>query len=308
MTGIIGSIVSLCVAAAAVGLVWVGCSMAYFPLTQVDLDEGRALFESRCATCHTARDQAVLSYGPNLTNIATAAATRVPDMSAEEYLLESIIRPNAYKKRGDRGVMPADIAAGLRREEVVSIVGYLMTLGGSPQPRRLAPLVNTVRFDTSQNQADVSFAAAEAGKQLFLTKGGCIQCHRLRELPGSALRAPSLLTAANHDANYLRESLVEPNKSLTPGYERWNIWLDSGKIYSGRLLRDGDESIDLLVDESGTLSVKRISKSDIEKDDDGQLMMQTTERSTMPGSMESLLSEQEIDQIVAFLLTLKASS
>ena len=48
------------------------------------------------------------AVGPNQSNIGTQAATRKPGLSAEEYIRESIVNPNALVVQGyQAGVMPA---------------------------------------------------------------------------------------------------------------------------------------------------------------------------------------------------------
>lgn len=106
------------------------------------VERGRALFEGKgaCAGCH-ARSQGDVLLGPSLAGIAEIAAerTRAADYhgsarSAEEYLRESVLEPNAYLVPGDRygagGVsfMPAHFGEALEPGEVDDLVLYLSTL------------------------------------------------------------------------------------------------------------------------------------------------------------------------------------
>ncbi len=97
--------------------------------------DGAALFASPvlgdrpgCLTCHSREPDRVL-VGPSLAGIADVAATRRPGMSAEEYLRESIVEPDAYVVEGfDPGRMPAVWAEVLTLAEVEALIDYLETL------------------------------------------------------------------------------------------------------------------------------------------------------------------------------------
>ena len=295
------------VAAAAVIVltVWLSTSVTLFPLTQVDFERGHQLFQTRCATCHAVDEHGGAAYGPNLSRIGEAAANRIPRLSAEEYLLQSIIDPNAYRPAGDQGVMPSDISAGLQPQDVLSLIGFLMTRGGQPDGRRLLALIDKVRVPPADETAAVDLAAVEAGKRLFLGKGECAKCHVLRDLPGHHLRAPSLLHAGNHDTEYLRDAIRTPNKHLSAGYGDWIVFLASGRRMTGRLMHKTDASLTLLVDANGSLKLVNLSYDDIDIDDDGTLMAFAAPQSPMPSSTPQLLTDAEVEQIVTFLKTLR---
>lgn len=223
-------------------------------------------------------------------------------MSAEEYLLQSIISPNAYRDKGEEGVMPANVSAGLSRQEVLS----LATLGGSPDRNRLVSLLGTFQVPEAEQSSDIAFAKVEAGKALYLGKGKCNDCHPLQRLAGFNLRAPSLLTAARHEEKYLVESITQPSKNVVQGYETTQVVLSSGGVVAGRLMKRGPHSIELLTDSAGRLDLLTIANSEIALDeDDGSPMVCPSGQSAMPDGFYTVLSEAEIELIVAFLKTLR---
>lgn len=66
--------------------------------------------------------------GPNMGNIAEIAATRVDDMSAEEYVYQSIVNPMAYVVEGyNAGVMPQNFAQQMTDEEIRNMVDWLLS-------------------------------------------------------------------------------------------------------------------------------------------------------------------------------------
>lgn len=100
-----------------------------------DAEEGKTLFEQTiiegqpgCVTCHS-REPGVVLVGPSLANIGNEAAQMVPDMSAEEYLRQSILEPDAYVVEGfPSGTMPKVWGDVLSEQQVDQLVAYLLTL------------------------------------------------------------------------------------------------------------------------------------------------------------------------------------
>jgi ferredoxin/mono/diheme cytochrome c family protein len=96
---------------------------------------GRRLFnETRggagvgCRICHSLQPDVKL-VGPSLAGIGARAPTRVPGLSAEDYLRQALLEPDAYVVEGYRpGQMPPDYLTRLNRDQIEDIVAYLLTL------------------------------------------------------------------------------------------------------------------------------------------------------------------------------------
>lgn len=96
-----------------------------------------ALSKATCTACHIIPDVpgAVGMVGPDLSTIGVDGATRVSDMSAEEYIHESIVDPEAYLALEcptgtcAKGLMTPAFGQMLTAEELDSVVAYLSTLG-----------------------------------------------------------------------------------------------------------------------------------------------------------------------------------
>lgn len=81
-----------------------------------------------CRICHSL-EPGVILVGPSFAGIATRAAQRVPGMSAEDYLYQSIVDPDAYVVEGfPAGQMIPDLAEILTEEQIRDLVAFLMTL------------------------------------------------------------------------------------------------------------------------------------------------------------------------------------
>lgn len=98
-------------------------------------EAGKAIFDQSvigtnagCVTCHSLVKDVTL-VGPSLAGIATKAESTVSGKSAEEYLKESIVDPNAFIREGfTASVMPQNWSEVLTDEQINQLVDYLMTL------------------------------------------------------------------------------------------------------------------------------------------------------------------------------------
>lgn len=94
-------------------------------LANADPQRGFELVKNKgCLGCH----------GENTNNLAPAysethreAANRRPPMTAEGYLYESIMYPNAFKVRDYITNMPINYADGLTPQEIGDIIAYLLS-------------------------------------------------------------------------------------------------------------------------------------------------------------------------------------
>jgi mono/diheme cytochrome c family protein len=82
-----------------------------------------------CSACHTIEGVSSGTTGPDLTHVATNAATRVPGLSAEEYILQSILEPNAFVVEGfAEGIMPPTMSETLSESQLQDVITYLLGL------------------------------------------------------------------------------------------------------------------------------------------------------------------------------------
>ncbi len=94
--------------------------------------DGEALFTSSggCAACHTIEGLTTGAVGPDLTHIGTDAGTRKPGFSAEEYIFESIRKPEVFVAEGvpraTPGLMTAVLTANLTDGQVDALVEFLL--------------------------------------------------------------------------------------------------------------------------------------------------------------------------------------
>jgi mono/diheme cytochrome c family protein len=89
----------------------------------------RVYLDKGCGGCHTVEGLSAGTVGPNQTRIGSVAETRIPGMSAEDYIHESILDPSAYVVEGyPDGVMPKNYNELLETEQISDLVAFLLSL------------------------------------------------------------------------------------------------------------------------------------------------------------------------------------
>lgn len=84
-----------------------------------------------CITCHSLEPDVVMT-GPSQSDVGARAAGRVPGLSAEEYLRQSIVDPNAHLVEGfEAGVMYQTFGDELSEQDINDLVAYMLTLTGN---------------------------------------------------------------------------------------------------------------------------------------------------------------------------------
>ncbi|MGH9672511.1 MAG: c-type cytochrome [Bryobacteraceae bacterium] len=272
---------------------WSALSLTQGPPAVFQSRLGQHLFVARCETCHGLSPGDGERYGPNLNGIGAVAGGRRPGISAEEYILESMVNPDAYRVTGTMDAMPAQAAAGLSTEQLGNLAAFLLAQGGQPDYWRLAGTLSSVRPRPAEAVRAVSLETLEGGRTLFFGKGECSRCHALRILPGSRLRAPDLIGVSRASEGDLFESIRHPSRRIVRSYEEWLIWLKGGMLLEGRLMNKTKDTLELLVEnESGQLIARTILVAEVEK-------IQKSEISPMPEN--DSLGDSEIRQIIAYL-------
>jgi mono/diheme cytochrome c family protein len=84
--------------------------------------------QAGCITCHSLNADEVI-VGPSMVGIGSRAGERVAGMSADDYIKESILNPDAYLVEDfPAGTMPQVWGDELSSEQVDQLIAYLLTL------------------------------------------------------------------------------------------------------------------------------------------------------------------------------------
>lgn len=104
------------------------------PAIAIDPDDPIALgrlefIQQGCSGCHTVENVSQAVTGPILDGLASRAGDQVEGMSAEEYIIQSILEPNAIVVEGfNEGVMPQNFGVLIPAEGLDNLMAFLLTL------------------------------------------------------------------------------------------------------------------------------------------------------------------------------------
>jgi mono/diheme cytochrome c family protein len=309
---IIGQIIKIIIAAATPVVVALAaffiCKSAHTKYTgQPGSDRyeaGRKIFETRqCGLCHSLEPSDFRNLGPSLHEIGKVGGQRKPGMTAAEYILESIVDPGAFRAPGTVGGMPEGLANGLSQEELLQLVGFLATRGASVNDDEIRNLkVPELKRTEHHCQPEFDFDKVKRGEELFSSKGQCNACHSLRAEPSFTLKAPSLLDIGSVPAADLRRAIVEPNSIRSLAYRQAVATMKNGLVLQGRLVGQSDTGISVLrTGSDGTMETVLLRFSAMATgESDSNPLWRISDISSMP-SMKGVLTDQEIDALVAFL-------
>ncbi len=193
---------------------------------------GKRLFlgdHAQCLTCHSLGEDPKARC-PNLEGAGLRAAQRKPGASAAEYLVESLYNPNAYIVPGyaRNQMTPAHKPPiALAHDEILALVVFLNSLGG----RSDEPFIQQVRKaqepwrqgllqpEAGAEEAKLPILPGDAGRgaEVF-QRLGCVGCHRVGAVGGQI--GPDLTAiGASQSAQYLLESILDPNAVLVKGFQ-----------------------------------------------------------------------------------------
>ena len=181
-------------------------------MTPEELAEtGKEIFEGKgiCSTCHSIGKSGLLRF-PDLAGIGSRAATRIPGISGLRYLTDSLYDPDGFIVDGFNPGMPVinKPPIGLTDPEILAVVAYLQTLGGT-----LTVTIDTVLPVAGSEAAQTEAAPDEAeASQDLLERFECASCHYL-DRPGQ-LKASSLYDIGSRmDKNAILASMLSDHQN-----------------------------------------------------------------------------------------------
>jgi cytochrome c oxidase cbb3-type subunit III len=129
-----------------------------------------------------------------------------------------------------------------------------------------------------------------SGQRIFFGKGRCAECHMIRGQGG--LQGPDLSNiGGERTLSEIRESILKPGQSLPNKYRGVTVVTQGGERVNGTLRNRDNFSLQIM-DREGKLRFFLISEL-------REMVLQ--ERSLMPDDIGSLLSAEEIQNLLAFL-------
>jgi putative heme-binding domain-containing protein len=137
---------------------------------------------------------------------------------------------------------------------------------------------------------------AERGRKILgdVEKSLCLKCHRVGDR-GERI-GPELTGVGGRFARItIVESILEPGRSIAPGFESTTLALTDGRVLSGVRAAETERTL-TLADQDGRLHA--IPKSEIDA-------QSRRPQSTMPDGLEKRLTPEEFVDLVAFLASQK---
>jgi len=293
-----------------------GAKTATTAVKGVNPAAGKALFwgKGKCWTCHSVGKLGSAIRGPNQGNIGFRAIARAKERTAQtgkpytpsDYLMESHFNPGAYVVKGYKNEMPTvwKPPIGLKPEEILAIDTYFQSLGGTVDVAALrnSRFYAALKRAAGQRKNTVSAwkpyfpGDPKKGKAIFFDTHGkvvCIKCHTVGKQGGHV--GPELThVAATRDARYITESILEPSKVIASGFESYLVVTKRMQFIAGMKRKETHDFVEIM-DKQGKLH--HITKSDIRR-------MAAQKTSTMPGNFRDVLTVDEFQNILAFVLTL----
>src|SRR5499433_1977125 len=176
-----------------------------------------------CALCHEIGKKG--ERCPDLAGVGERAGTRIKEAgykgkatNGAEYLVESVMDPTAYVVEGYQPSMPP-VGRQLNDLELVAVVAFLQSQGGEVTVNGQSHFPKWRGEGGGAAPAAATAAAAPSGAsgQELVQQWGCIACHKF-DGP-EKLVGPSLWdVGARKDANYIRESILEPDAVVVEGF------------------------------------------------------------------------------------------
>jgi cytochrome c2 len=216
-----------------------------------------------CALCHEIGKKG--ERCPDLAGVGERAEARIKEAgykgkatNGAEYLVESLMEPTTYVVEGYQPSMPP-VGRQLSDLELVAVVSFLQSQGGEvsvngqthfPKWRGEGGGVASA----AAAPAPVTAAAASSGAsgQELIQQWGCITCHKL-DGPDKLI-GPSLWDiGARKDANYIRESILQPDAVVVEGFPAGLMkgTLDGSGFYQKVPLQDLNAIVDYLTSLKG---------------------------------------------------------
>jgi putative heme-binding domain-containing protein len=179
-----------------------------------------------------------------------------------------------------------------------TVQARLYAIAGPQLEKRVAKLLEGLpKIDARTNKAiaarvaDFAKASPNAERGVAVFQKSCAACH---QIAGKGNRVgPQLDGAGNRGVERLLEDVLDPNRNVDVAFRATILALDDGRVVNGLIVRE-EGPVVVLVDSKG--AEQRIAKSKIEQ-------RTQTKLSPMPANVTELVSPQELNDLLAYLLT-----
>lgn len=271
------------ISAALFGGALVGCPLAGATEKAISKDsakskavavkEGASLFRANCSPCH---------------GLGARGGGRGPDLTSGRWTHGST--DPAIFRTITQGVPGTEMPAnGFEDSEIWSIIAYLRSIAPPKRP--------------------IVYGDPVKGKKIFFESAGCSNCHMVNGRGG--LLGPDLSrVAAARSLSYLIDSIRQPDKELSSGMTDPNNHYGLPLVYEAvTVVTAAGESITGIARNEDTFSVQLLTADQnlhcFLKKDVREVIHE--HKSLMPPYSEDALSARQLQDLIAYLETLRGS-
>jgi len=276
---------------------------------------GEAIYwgKGRCFTCHSVGGQGSAVRGPNHGQfgekfplpMGARAEVRAKERAEKEgtqftavdYIVESLASPGAYVVNGYKNEMAVVYAPpiSLSLKEIKAVIAYLLSLGGDLDMEAIdtAPSEVTQKF-YSKIAAAAAAGGGDPGEGATVYDDNCSECHTLNGEGGEV--GPDISGISEKGLKFISESILQPAKKLTKGFETYVVINKEGRQSVGLKTRDEAGEVDIT---TATGDVVTIAKADIK-----EIKIDDT-RSIMPDDLSEAMTVKDYQDILSFLMLQK---
>lgn len=217
------------------------------------------------------------SLSPGIRNAALNTFVAEPfSVSRLNLLLQSVAN-----KRITKAELGWSVTVILMRDIPDSLKEYARTLlSGKKEDRN--PVIQD--YEASLRMK----GNADKGKIIY--EANCLICHQVRGKIGVAF-GPDLGTVQSWMPENILINILDPNHSISHGYDLWNVVLNDGTSVQGIILSETSSAINLN-SEGGVKTT--IARQDIKS-------LRTLEVSAMPNDFEKRINKQQMADLIAFI-------
>jgi len=126
------------------------------------------------------------------------------------------------------------------------------------------------------------------GKVVY--QGNCMVCHQVRGQVGLAF-GPDLGTVHNWTPEGIMISILDPNLSISHGYDLWHVLLKNGSSVQGIISTETPNAIAVTSEGGATATIARQNIKSLK----------TLGISAMPVGFEKKINKQQMADLIAFL-------
>ncbi|MBT5599226.1 MAG: c-type cytochrome [Planctomycetaceae bacterium] len=243
------------------------------------------------------------------TALTTAQLKRIVTVfpSARAAHLTELIRP--YERSSDPEIAKLFVNSIATAQNVTGVPPFLFGNVIKRFPQDLLPAANDIlgriRIAEQAKLARldkllplIGTGDVSLGKKIFFAeKSKCAACHRVGER-GSRI-GPDLTTiGANRAGHDLLESIVLPSSTIVRDFEPYNIVTNDGRVLTGLIVR---QTVDSFTIQQQTGDPITLARNDIDEMAAGTV-------SIMPNGLDKALTESELADVIAYLMSLRKLS